>query len=274
MSFYLFILWIILCRTSLEKTVPPRGSRSNPFGDIRPGSRLTGARLMTRIANNTKSCAHQCTQHPYCISFNLCSKRICELNSHTVYSAVAHDNIILTQKKDCVYKGMQAQQLPHCFDGEQSVFKSVQDDYTPGLCKINTKRRDGIEVVELEVTDTSTEFKRVYRTKICYGPFHGGLPCPGGHQPLEWYKWTINSDKRTWWESVTACQNMGGKLLSHMNNTLDHIRYLVKKIRKTFWVGLSDRITDGQWLNMDGENVNNYIRLRYSYTGGNSRSGL
>ena len=91
----------------------------------------------------------------------------------------------------------------HCTVYRGAV-KLFQDDRIPGICKINTKRRDGIEVLEMVVTDGDREFKRIYRTKICHGPFHGGLPCPGGHKPLEWYKWTIHSDKRTWWGSVVS----------------------------------------------------------------------
>ena len=90
---------------------------------------------------------------------------------------------------NCAYYGMRRNQEAKCSD--MGVEKDIQEDSSPGFCKINQKRLDAKldekfeEVLEINTID---EWKRT-EVKQCHLAAHGGIEhCTADEtKVLEWY---------------------------------------------------------------------------------------
>ena len=159
---------------------------------------------------------------------------------------------------NCAYYGMRRNQEAKCSD--MGVEKDIQEDSSPGFCKINQKRLDAKldekfeEVLEINTID---EWKRT-EVKQCHLAAHGGIEhCTADEtKVLEWYKFV--HEENFFSESREKCLDWGGELFYGVNGTkkqLDFFYFKLEPFRYCFWTGIQIDWAANRWMTPLGDEI-------------------
>ena len=244
----ILIRFLFLLSPSVEHI--PLAQRTTGFSDYIPNKKFSGFVIQTFTKTTFTHCAHLCLFTAECISFNHCNSLRCELNSADVFAS----NTNFEDSPICNYFGMPKDDKPFC--SEKGVMRSVQDDSSENICKINGKRQDSKLsdwTVLLEI-DNSKELKRVRERKCSGTVAHGGLnTCEKDVlEVMEWVKFVHNAV--FWQEAVDYCENIGGQLFYNINGTLEQLQFFASKFTRAYFIGLwtEDYVI---WKTLDGKVV-------------------
>ena len=97
------------------------------FEHIVLSSKITGVAVLeeTTVASRM-ACSQRCVTTPECKSFNICYRRVCQLNVGDIFSKGSE----LVEDSSCIYVGMERDFVPRC--RERGVEKQITDDENAG----------------------------------------------------------------------------------------------------------------------------------------------
>ncbi|XP_075241882.1 uncharacterized protein LOC142336826 [Convolutriloba macropyga] len=254
---------ILATLISSEKETP-LATRGTQFNEPRPNTRLDGFQIESFQTPSRMTCGVMCTQNPFCISYNYCSGKVCQLNSEDVHTQMKSAMI----DARCIYKGMTGDTQPHCLT--KNGVKNIQDDNDPGVCLIHQKRRDEVcsEWAYFESwidarSDDKKEFAKYGKfsshenRSSLRPPFHGGGNC--GPLKRNVRRFETPGGRSIYSVAKQACADIGGHLFDRLDGTVEQIEFLCSHfVTYNMWFGL-EKSSDGIFRDREGNNMNAFI---------------
>ena len=122
----------------------------------------------------------------------------------------------------------------------------------------------------LEVTSTESRLKQ---ERACIRSQLGSsLDCVGPLQRTEVFYWVFES--MSWAESKDYCAStFSAQLFDALDGTADQLTFLARHMQgRPYWLGITDEVTEGRWLDFQCQNLNGLIKWRDLQTAPNNRS--
>ncbi len=233
-------------------------SRSIAFADIKENKNLADFVLRVFLVPSRLFCASFCSRDPECKSYSFCGDRICSLSN--ISSSDPDFGQSLVDNHECSYLGLLDVDKPNCSMGVNET--DIQDDSDSSGCDINRKRQDGSWTdwsgwTEMAVEDPD-EWKMT-RARTCQpSPAHGGKGCSGIGQ-----KWRILMFLRvlaTFQAAVALCAGESALVFDDVRHSF-MTGVIAERIadNECFYVGVTDLVTDLQFVDLDGEDVGGFM---------------
>ena len=181
---------------------------------------------------SSTQCGMLCSSSYHCRSFNICNRRICELNQHDVFSIGVKNQHLVIKKKGCNYHGMRRDFAPICDPNSA--------DLSSDLCGTGGKPVDRIWFFDESVkTNVIADEVMSYQTgEVSVDFAHGGDLGTGPTKVLE--RLQIVKDYKFWEDAKNSCAKKGGILFSNLDGTSEQLELLVKaQGNVSFWLGLT-----------------------------------
>ena len=256
-SFTVNVLLYLLLLLEVEPKDKALAYRAVSFDDIRNGYVLRGHSLKKYSKISKSGCAKRCLADPACLSFNHCESQQCELNLDDIHSK----NVLLERWSSCSYWGMRREEAVIC--EEMGIFRSLSQNSAADHCKLELKKHDVnwsswekiVERSNSSIIDgvLVEEYKDI-KVRVCLDmPAHGNN-CEGEDVRVEWFK--VVQSRMNWTEAKAACENLGGKLFSELQQSID--QNAVARIPYNVWTGITWD-GNGSWRSLQGRVLPNHF---------------
>ena len=253
---FLYLLLLL----EVETEDKPLAHRTVSFEDFREGYVLKKNFSKNYWKTSKSDCAKRCLAGPLCLSFNHCESQECEVNSGDIHS----EDAILKKQSFCSYFGMRREQAVICED--MGVSRNVSHNSAGDRCKLELKKHDvnwSSWEQNVERSNSSNndgvwiENYKNTKARVCLNmPAHGNI-CKGKDVRVERFK--LVHDTMNWTDAKTACKNVGGKLFSELEKSVDQydfINILLGHYLIPFWTGIK-LDTNGFWRSLEGRPIPN-----------------
>ena len=217
--------------TDIENPDMPQAKRLLQFDDFKPDTFLESTHSEIKFGVSSTQCGMLCSSSYHCRSFNICNRRICELNQDDVFSIGVKNQHLVMKKKGCNYHGMRKNFAPIC--DPNSVDPSSDFCGTGGkpvhrVWFMNDSVRTNVknaEVMKYKVGEVLVDFA------------HGGNP---GTRPFEiLQRLKILKIYKVWIDAKLFCAAKGGILFSNLDGSSKQLEMLVvAQGGVSFWLGL------------------------------------
>ncbi len=235
------------------------------------GKRILSGIYVEKLTFNMHGCMSLCVLSPECQGVNFCGGRLCQLladSTSALREDVAH----------CVVRLMSRHIAPVC--SEETREMTLKDIQNPdaGLCNIQQKRSDadldhGWKLLEANWCSTCDVWSR-----RCRPASHGGVPTCWDGYLLSNQKLLISFDrsesKLNASQAESFCYNSAKfHVWAEMNWPLGDLKWMANLMNGAhFLVGVSDKGTEGLWLDSNGQNLTDSIKWKNGLS--NNEEGL
>ncbi|KAL1255147.1 hypothetical protein QQF64_013208 [Cirrhinus molitorella] len=169
-------------------------------------------------------------------------------NSITGFSATQTLNLHIfyqVNKMDSVYENIDYMPPSTALDVRCSLYSDVNT-----LADLKSAQEKNTTMIKLE--ELITNYTRVKTLSIgvvqsCNLSVDGWIACHGK-------LYLFSTDKLNWSSSRDVCVSKGADLVTITNQTEQD--FLVSKIKQTHWIGLNDLETEGQWVWVNNQTLN------------------
>ena len=209
----------------------PQAKRLLQFDDFKPDTFLESAHSEMKFGVSSTQCGMLCSSSYHCRSFNICNRRICELNQDDVFSIGVKKQHLLVKKKGCNYHGMRKDFAPICDPNSA--------DPCSDLCGTGGKPVDRVWLWDdsVKTNVTNEEVVKYKGDEVLVDFAHGGNPGTRTIEVLGRLK--IFKSLTKWTDAKSVCSLQGGKLFSDLDGTSEQLELLVKaQDGMSFWLGL------------------------------------
>ena len=223
--------------------------------------KVLGFKLDTQVTIGIKSapselaCAVFCVNTAGCRCYTFCGRASCQLNSNDIHSE--GDSFI--QDAECIYGGMRRTTIPECEQG--GVARGIREDYKPNFCLISLKRTDP---VWSPWTPRHLDSNYDWKTRECsIGSHVDQLNCTGDSRVI-YTEFKFVRSSMTWFEARDYCSSNGFKLLDDLATygSEDALLFFADRMNGGYWLGISDRNSQGTFKDLEGNIVNSLIKWR------------